>query len=66
MGLFQNIKLAMAIQSAMLARGVAACLSAEANAELLKDCGAPAKDVAKMKLDAMRQKTAMHRQGMHR
>jgi len=61
MGLFQNIRTALAIQSATFARGVAACLSQEANAELMKDCGAPAKDVAKMKFDAIRQRAGINR-----
>jgi len=46
----------MALQSAMFARGIAACLSADANADLMKDCGAPPKDIAKMKIEAMKQK----------
>jgi len=56
MGLFQNLKTAMAVQSAMFARGVAACLSADANAELIKDCGGSPKDIARMKIEAMKQK----------
>ena len=59
MGLFQNIRMALAIRSATFARGVAACLSQDANADLLKDCGASPKSVAKMKLDAMRQKAGV-------
>jgi hypothetical protein len=56
MGLFQNIKMAMAIKSAVFARGIAACLSGDANADLMRDCGAPASDIARVKLDAMRAK----------
>jgi len=55
-GLFQNLKTAMAVQSAMFARGIAACLSAEANADLIKDCGGSTKDIARMKIEAMKQK----------
>ncbi len=56
LGLFQNIRTALAVQSAITARGIAACLSQDANADLMKDCGAPPKDIARMKLEAMRQK----------
>lgn len=56
LGLFQNIRTAMAIKAATFARGVAACLSAEANAELMKDCGAPAQDIARMRVEALKQK----------
>jgi hypothetical protein len=58
MGLFHNIRTAMALKSAMFARGIAACLSAEANSDLMKDCGAPPKDIARMKLEAMRQRAS--------
>lgn len=58
LGLFGNIRTAMAYKSAMFARGVASCFSSEAGSELLKDCGAPVKDVVRMKLDAMRAKAA--------
>jgi len=51
----------MAVQSAMFARGIAACLSADANAELIKDCGGSAKDIAKMKIEAMKQKSGFPR-----
>lgn len=61
MGLFQNIRTALAIRSASFARGIAACLSHEANADLMKDCGAPAKDIARMKIEAMKQKSGMNR-----
>lgn len=59
LGLFQNIRLAMAMRSAQFARGVAVCFSAEANADLMKDCGADFKDIAKMKIEAMRRKGGM-------
>jgi hypothetical protein len=58
LGLFQNIRFAMAIRSAIQARGVGVCFSQDANAELMKDCGAHPRDVARMKLDAMRQRGA--------
>ncbi len=61
MGLFQNIRTALAVQSAMFARGIAACLSADANADLIKDCGGSAKDIAKMKIEAMKQKSGFPR-----
>ncbi len=61
MGLFSNIKLAMAIQSAMFARGVAACLSPDANADLMQDCGASTKDIIRMKMQGMKEKS----QGAH-
>lgn len=51
----------MALQSAMFARGIAACLSADANAELMRDCGAPSKDIARMKVEAMKQKAGFKR-----
>jgi hypothetical protein len=54
LGLFQNIKTALAIKAAITARGIASCLSQDANADLMKDCGAPPKDIARMKLEAMR------------
>lgn len=56
LGLFQNIRFAMAVRSAGFARGVSVCFSQDANADLMKDCGAAPKDIARMKLDAMRQK----------
>jgi hypothetical protein len=55
-GLFQNIKIAMAIKSAVFARGIAACFSQDANADLMKDCGASPKDVARMKIEALKSK----------
>ena len=58
LGLFGNIKTALAYRSALTARGVSACFSSEAGADLIKDCGAPVKDIARMKLDAMRAKAA--------
>lgn len=61
MGLFQNMRLALAIKSATFARGIAACLSKEANADLMKDCGAPARDIASMRIEAMRQKAGFNR-----
>ena len=56
LGLFQNIRLAMGLRSAQTARAIAACFSAEASADLMKDCGADFKDIAKIKLEAMRRK----------
>lgn len=61
MGLLHNVRTAMAIQSAIFARGVAACLSKEAGAELMKDCGASGRDVAALKLEALRQKQGIGR-----
>lgn len=61
MGLLHNVRMAMAIQSAILARGVAACLSKEASAELMKDCGASGRDVAALKLEALRNKQGLGR-----
>lgn len=61
MGLFQNIRTAMAVQSAIYARGIAACFSADANADLLKDCGGSAKEIAAMKIEAMKQKSGFGR-----
>ena len=61
MGLMANIKMAMAMRSAMFARGVAACFSADANASILEDCGAPQKEIIAMKIDAMKQKAGSRR-----
>lgn len=58
LGLFHNIRFAMALKSAGFTRGVSACFSAEAGAELLKDCGADFKDVARMKIEAMRRRSS--------
>lgn len=65
MGLFANIKLAMAMQSATFARGISVVLSADANAELMKDIGASTKDIVRMKMEAMRSKSQGNRQGSH-
>lgn len=51
----------MAVQSAIYARGIAACFSADANADLLKDCGGSAKEIAAMKIEAMKQKSGFGR-----
>jgi hypothetical protein len=59
LGLLHNIKIALALRSAVTARGVAVCFSQEANADLMIDLGAPIKEIARMKLNAMRQKAGM-------
>lgn len=56
LGLMANLKQTLAIRSAIFARGVSACFSAEANASIMEDCGAPMKDVIAMKVDALKQK----------
>ena len=58
LGLFHNIRFAMALKSAGFTRGVSACFSAEAGAEMLKDCGADFKDVARLKIESMRRRGA--------
>jgi hypothetical protein len=60
-GLMANMKQTLAVRSAIFARGIAACLSAEANASIMEDCGAPAKDVIAMKMDALKQKAGIRR-----
>jgi hypothetical protein len=58
LGLMANLRMAMALKSAMFSRGIAACLTAEANASILEDCGAPKKDIIRVKMEALKQRGA--------